>query len=70
MHNKNDGSAHAFTPRQMEVLKCLWQGKRNKAIADELHMRESTVKVHVGRIMLKLHAHNRTQVVSLTLHRL
>jgi len=38
MHNKNDGSAQAFTPRQMEVLKCLWQGKRNKAIADELHM--------------------------------
>jgi DNA-binding NarL/FixJ family response regulator len=68
MHNQDDGSVSAFTPRQMEVLKCLWQGKPNRAIASELHMRESTVKVHVRHIMHKLHAQNRTPIVSLTLH--
>jgi len=57
-----------FTPRQMEVLKCLWQGQPNRAIAQELQMCESTVKVHVRHLIHKLRAHNRTQVVSLTLH--
>jgi DNA-binding NarL/FixJ family response regulator len=68
MHNKVDGSAIGLTPRQIEVLKCLWQGKPNKAIAQELNMREGTVKVHVRHILHKLHAQNRTQIVSLTLH--
>jgi DNA-binding NarL/FixJ family response regulator len=55
-----------FTLRQREVLGRLWQGKANKAIAYELHMCESTVKVHVRHIMKKLHARNRTQIVLLT----
>jgi DNA-binding NarL/FixJ family response regulator len=55
-----------FTPRQREVLGCLWKGKANKAIAYELNMCESTVKVHIRHIMKKLHARNRTQVVLLT----
>jgi DNA-binding NarL/FixJ family response regulator len=55
-----------FTPRQREVLGCLWKGKANKAIAYELNMCESTVKVHIRHIMKKLHARNRTQIVLLT----
>jgi DNA-binding NarL/FixJ family response regulator len=55
-----------FTPRQREVLARLWQGKPNKAIAYELKMCESTVKIHVRHIMKKLHARNRTQIVLLT----
>jgi DNA-binding NarL/FixJ family response regulator len=52
-----------FTARQMAVLAHLRQGKANKSIAYELHMSESTVKVHVRNIMRKLGATNRTQVV-------
>jgi DNA-binding NarL/FixJ family response regulator len=59
------GSAH-LTPRQVEVLRHLWQGKQNKTIALELRMSEGTVKVHIKHIMKKLHAHNRTQVVLMT----
>jgi DNA-binding NarL/FixJ family response regulator len=55
-----------FTPRQVEVLTHLWEGKQNKTIAYELDMSESTVKVHVRQIMKKLRATNRTQVVLLT----
>lgn len=51
-----------LTPRQMEVLRGLWQGKQNKLIAYELKMSEGTVKVHVKHIMKKLHVKNRTQV--------
>src|SRR6266446_7854438 len=57
--------AEKFSPRQMEVLQRLWQGKQNKAIAYDLDMCESTVKVHIRHIMKKLNAHNRTQVVLL-----
>jgi DNA-binding CsgD family transcriptional regulator len=55
-----------FSPRQREVLRRLWMGKPNKAIAYELNMCESTVKVHIRQIMKKLNATNRTQVVVLT----
>ena len=52
-----------FTPRQVEVLRRLREGKQNKAIAFELNMAESTVKVHLHHIMQKLQATNRMQVI-------
>jgi DNA-binding NarL/FixJ family response regulator len=52
-----------LTGRQMTVLGYLRQGKANKIIAHELHMSESTVKVHVRNIMRKMGATNRTQAV-------
>jgi DNA-binding NarL/FixJ family response regulator len=47
------------------VIDALRRGKPNKIIANELNMRESTVKVHVRNIMKKLNATNRTQVAYL-----
>jgi DNA-binding NarL/FixJ family response regulator len=61
-----DGNPIAFSPRQLQVLERLRQGKQNKIIAYELGMCESTVKVHIRLIMKKLNARNRTQVVLLT----
>jgi DNA-binding NarL/FixJ family response regulator len=55
-----------LTERQCEVLNCLREGLANKAIAYKLNMCEGTVKVHVRRIMKRLGATNRTQVVSMT----
>jgi DNA-binding NarL/FixJ family response regulator len=55
-----------FTPRQAAVVEALRRGKTNKLIAYELKMCESTVKVHVRKIMRKLKATNRTQVAFLT----
>jgi predicted transcriptional regulator len=48
------------------VVRHLWEGEANKAIAHELGMSEGTVKVHIKNIMKKLHATNRTQVVLIT----
>ncbi len=62
-NRKEHHCAERFTPRQMEVLQHLWQGKQNKTIAYDLEMRESTVKVHIRDIMKELNARNRTQVV-------
>ena len=55
-----------LSPRQMEVLRLLHEGKQNKIIAYELGMCESTVKVHVRNLMKKLKARNRTQLALLT----
>ena len=54
-----------FTARQAAVVEGLRKGKANKVIAYELAMCESTVKVHVRKIMRKLKATNRTQVAYL-----
>jgi DNA-binding NarL/FixJ family response regulator len=52
----------AVTARELAVVRAIQRGKSNKAIAYELGMCESTVKVHVRRIMKKLKAKNRTDV--------
>ncbi len=51
-----------LTPREMDVVERLRQGKPNKIIAHELQISESTVKVFVHRILTKLGAINRTEV--------
>jgi DNA-binding NarL/FixJ family response regulator len=52
----------AVTAREMAVVRAIQQGKPNKIIAYELNLCESTVKVHIRRIMKKLRAKNRTDV--------
>jgi len=47
--------------REIDILRCLTNGQSNKVIANKLHIAESTVKIHVRRILQKTHAANRTQ---------
>lgn len=47
--------------RELEILHCLTRGQSNKAIGQTLEIAEATVKVHVKRILRKIHANNRTQ---------
>ena len=56
-------SSNGFTRHELAVLDRLKVGKANKIIAYELGLSESTVKVHIGRIMKKLNVTNRTQIV-------
>ncbi len=53
------------TPRQIEVLSRVRQGKANKQIATELGLSEKTVKAHVTAIFKVLGVANRTQARSL-----
>lgn len=52
-----------LTGRQVEVLKCLVQGKPNKLICRELNMAEGTVKTHITAILKSLNVTTRTQAV-------
>jgi len=62
-----EGLGAGLTDRQTAVLECLRYGKSNKAIARQLNLQEATVKVHVGQILRKLGASNRTQAALLAL---
>ena len=56
--------AEPLSPRELEVLGLLASGKSNQQIADELVVVPDTVKKHVGHILGKLGAANRTQAVT------
>jgi LuxR family transcriptional regulator, maltose regulon positive regulatory protein len=58
------GLAQALSDRELEVLALLSAGKSNQQIADELVVVLATVKKHVGHILGKLAAANRTQAVA------
>lgn len=47
--------------REMEVLKCITEGKSNQEIAAALYISEKTVKNHLTRIFRKMHVTDRTQ---------
>jgi DNA-binding NarL/FixJ family response regulator len=51
------------TPREIEVIRLLAEGKANKAIASELGITIRTVETHRAKIMLKLGLHSLTQLI-------
>jgi DNA-binding NarL/FixJ family response regulator len=53
----------SLTPREKEVLVLVARGRTNAEIADELHMSAATAKTHVSRILTKLGARDRSQLV-------
>lgn len=62
-------SDEALTEREIDVLRHLAGGNRNKDIAERLFISEETVKVHVKHIMEKLGASDRTQAVAIAVRR-
>ena len=58
-----------LTEREVEVLKRMAEGDRNRDIGERLAISEETVKVHVKRIMDKLGAKDRTQAVAIAIRR-
>jgi len=62
-------SDQSLTGREVEVLRQVAGGNRNRDIATKLFITEETVKVHIKHIMEKLGASDRTQAVAIGVRR-
>jgi len=58
-----------LTSRELEVLRLIRDGHRNKQIADELTISETTVNFHIKNLVDKLQANDRTHAVTIALRR-
>ncbi len=63
---QTDGAERALadlTAREREIFQLIGQGRTNGEIAAALHLSDSTVKAHVGRVLSKLELRNRVDAV-------
>ena len=58
-----------LTARELEVLRLIRDGYRNKQIADQLSIAETTVNFHIKNLVDKLGANDRTHAVTIALRR-
>jgi DNA-binding NarL/FixJ family response regulator len=63
---ENTAISRPLTNREMQILNLMRMGRKNREIAQELKIAESTVHKHVQNIFEKLHARNRTEAIYLT----
>jgi DNA-binding NarL/FixJ family response regulator len=59
-----DAGTDRLTEREVEVLRLVTAGLRNKEIAAELGISENTAKFHLKNILGKLHAESRTELAA------
>ena len=59
----DDHSLEVLTDREREVLALAGRGRSNAEIAEELFVSVATAKTHVSRVLTKLHARDRAQLV-------
>lgn len=63
MRQEQEKKLHdTLTPRELEVLQLIGEGKTNQEIADTLFIGVKTVKTHVSNILSKLQVEDRTQI--------
>jgi DNA-binding NarL/FixJ family response regulator len=58
-----------LSSRELEVLRLMADGNRNKEIACALRVTEDTIKFHIKSILSKLGVHDRTHAVTLAIKR-
>jgi DNA-binding NarL/FixJ family response regulator len=61
--------AEDLTPRELDVLRLIRDGHRNKQIADRLGIAETTVNFHIKNLVDKLGANDRAHAVTIAVRR-
>ena len=59
----------SLSPRQAQVVKCLFLGRSDKQIALDLQMAMPTVRTHLSRLFSKFDVQDRTELVLYVFHR-
>ena len=59
----------ALSEREIEVLRNVAAGSRNRDIGEKLYIAEETVKAHLKHIITKLRAGDRTEAVAIAIRR-
>ena len=62
--NRSRAPLPDLTPRQVEVLRLLEQGRSTRQIADELHLSTETVRNHIRRLFRALGVNSRLEAVA------
>jgi DNA-binding NarL/FixJ family response regulator len=61
--------SETLTDRELAVLQLVAAGKSNRAIGEELHLAEDTIKSRMKNILMKLDASDRTHAVTIAVRR-
>jgi DNA-binding NarL/FixJ family response regulator len=62
-HQQGGRAGARTTPREIEIIRLLAEGKTNKEIATQLGITVRTVETHRAKIMLKLGLHSLTELI-------
>lgn len=65
----NSFQLDALSKREVEVLRLVSGGNSNQRVADQLGLREDTIKAHMKAILQKLDARDRTHAVMIAVRR-
>lgn len=63
-----DTSDSKLSNREMEVVRCVAMGLRNKEVADKLGVTEATVKNHLTSVYAKLGVNDRLELILYAIH--
>lgn len=56
-----------LTPRELEILRLIWDGHTNRSIAEQLNISMKTADTHRSNMMKKLRASNTAQLLKAAL---
>ena len=60
---------HDLTPRELEVLRALVEGRSSRDICSDLYIAPNTLRTHVQNLLAKLQVHSKLEAVAYALRK-